>query len=41
MPADRIAMLQSLAEDRKRACVRYAVEHTSTQAVLSYQTQWS
>jgi len=41
MPADRIAMLQSLAEERKKACVRYAFEHTSTQAVLSYQTQWS
>lgn len=41
MPADRIAMLQSLAEDKKKACVRYAFEHTSTQAVLSYQTQWS
>lgn len=41
MPGDKIAMLQSIAEDKKRACVRYSFEHTPTQAVLSYQTQWS
>lgn len=41
MPADKIAMLQGTAESKKRACVNYAFEHTHTQAVLSYQTQWS
>lgn len=41
MPADKIAMLQQLAEDKKKACVRYSFEHTGTQAVLDYQTQWS
>jgi hypothetical protein len=41
MPAEKVAMLQGLAEEKKRACIRYAFEHTATQAVLSYSTQWS
>lgn len=41
MPADKIAMLQGTAEQKKRDCVRYAFEHTGVQAVLGYQTQWS
>jgi hypothetical protein len=41
MPAEKIAMLQAIAEEKKKACVRYSFEHTGAQAVLSYQTQWS
>lgn len=41
MPAERIALLQSTAEMKKKACVRYSFEHTSQQATLAYPTQWS
>lgn len=41
MPTDRVMMLQSMAEQKKRACLRYNFEHTPTQAVVSYMTQWS
>lgn len=41
MPAEKIGMLQAIAEDKKKACVRYAFEHTGSQAMVSYQTQWS
>lgn len=41
MPAEKVAMLQSIAEQKKRACVNYAFEHTSTVAMLNYPTQWS
>ncbi len=41
MPAEKVGMLQAIAEQKKKACVNYAFEHTHTQAVLSYPTQWS
>ena len=41
MPAERVAMLQGEAIAKKRACLRYNFEHTPTQAVVSYMTQWS
>jgi hypothetical protein len=41
MPADKVAMLQSIAEDKKRACLGYDTEHTGTQAVVVHPTQWS
>jgi hypothetical protein len=41
MPADKIQMLQVLAEDKKRACVNYSFEHTAIQATVEAQTQWS
>ena len=34
-------MLQTLAAEKKKECVRYSFEHTGTQAVVSYQTAWS
>jgi hypothetical protein len=41
MPSDKVQLLQMTAEGKKRECVRYSFEHTSTQAYLSYSTQWS
>ncbi len=41
MPSDKVSLLGSVAEAKKRACIRYSMEHPSTQAVLSYSTQWS
>lgn len=41
MPLDKVQLLQGVAETKKKDCVRYAFEHTSQTAVLSYQTQWS
>lgn len=41
MPAERVSQLASIAEQKKRACVAYSFEHTGTQAVVSYTTQWS
>ncbi len=41
MPTEKIGMLQAIAEQKKKACVRYAFEHTGSQAVLCYPTQWS
>lgn len=41
MPAEKVGMLKALADEKKKACVRYSFEHTSTVASLSYQTQWS
>lgn len=34
MPAERVAMLQAQAADKKARCVGYAFEHTSVQAVV-------
>ncbi len=41
MPAERVNQLAAIAESKKRACVAYSFEHTGTQAVVSYTTQWS
>lgn len=41
LPGDKVGMLQQLAEQKKRACINYAFEHTGGQAALSYPTQWS
>jgi hypothetical protein len=41
MPAERVNQLAGIAEAKKRACVAYSFEHTGTQAVVSYTTQWS
>jgi hypothetical protein len=41
MPAEKIALLQAISADKKKACVRYAFEHTGAVAMLSYPSQWS
>lgn len=41
MPGEKIQMLASIAEQKKKMCVAYGFEHTPTQAVLDYPTQWS
>jgi hypothetical protein len=41
MPAEKIGMLQALAEAKKKECLRYSFEHTNTRATLDIQTQWS
>lgn len=41
MPAEKIAILQAISSDKKKACVRYAFEHTGSVAMLSYPSQWS
>jgi hypothetical protein len=41
LPADKVSMLTAMAESKKRECVRYAMEHTGTQAIVNYPTQWS
>lgn len=41
MPAEKVASLLQVAEQKKKQCVAYSFEHTDTQARLSYQTQWS
>jgi len=41
LPADKVASLTMMAENKKAECVAYATEHTGTQAVVSYPTQWS
>ena len=41
MPAEKIGMLQALAESKKKACVNYSFEHPSTTATVYYPTQWS
>lgn len=41
MPAEKISFLNAMAEQKKKACVRYSYEHTSQQAVVDYSTQWS
>lgn len=41
MPTERVAYLQGVAEVKKKLAVRYSFEHTSQQAMVSYQTQWS
>lgn len=40
MPPETVAALASTAEMKKKACVRYSFEHTGTQALVSYPTQW-
>lgn len=41
LPADKVAMLAQMAAQKKGECVRYAMEHTGTQATVNYPTQWS
>lgn len=41
MPADKIAFLEAKAAEQKKRCVGYAFEHTSTQAVCGFVSQWS
>lgn len=41
MPSDKISFLQNMAAMKKKECIKYAYEHVSQQAALSYQTQWS
>jgi hypothetical protein len=41
MPAEKVQTLLLMSQDKKKACVRYAFEHTGTQVSVSYQTQWS
>lgn len=41
MPGEKIQMLASIAEQKKKMCVAYGFEHTPTQAVLDYPHQWS
>ena len=41
MPAERVMMLQNMAEQKKKLCLRYQFEHTPTQAVVLLNTQWS
>lgn len=41
MPADKIAFLAQMAEAKKAECIGYSFEHTSQQATVDYQTQWS
>lgn len=41
VPAERVQFLNAMAEQKKKACVRYSFEHTSQQAVVDYSTQWS
>lgn len=41
LPADKLMQLGGMAETKKRECLRYAREHTGTQLILHYPTQWS
>lgn len=41
MPADKIGLLQGTAEMHKKKCLRYATQHLSVQAQVSYPTQWN
>lgn len=41
LPLDRCQFLGAQAEQKKKDAIRYGFEHTSTQAVLGYSTQWS
>ena len=41
LPIERCTFLGGQAEAKKRACLRYSFEHTGTQAIVSYPTQWS
>ena len=41
MPAEKIGMLQLIAQGKKTECIRYSFEHTHTRAVLEIPTQWS
>lgn len=41
VPAERVQFLNAMAEQKKKACVRYSYEHTSQQATVDYSTQWS
>lgn len=41
VPSERVQFLNAMAEQKKKACVRYSFEHTNQQAVVSYSTQWS
>ncbi len=41
MPTERVSFLASMAESKKKDCVRYNFEHTPIQASIAYTTQWS
>lgn len=41
MPADRVGMLMTTAELKKKAALRFSFERPGIQAVVSYPTQWS
>jgi hypothetical protein len=41
LPVDRCQLLGGMADTKKAACVRYAMEHTPIQAVNAHNTQWS
>ncbi len=41
MPAEKIAFLSQMSEQKKKACVKYAFEHTGQQAIICWPTQWS
>lgn len=41
MPLDKVQLLEGTAEVKKKQCVSYAIEHTSTQAIANYPSQWS
>lgn len=41
MPAEKIAFLSQMSEQKKKACIKYGFEHTSQQAILCWPTQWS
>lgn len=41
LPLDRCQFLGAQAEAKKKDAVRYAYEHTGTQAIYNYVTQWS
>lgn len=41
MPFENIQFLRSMAATERQKCIAYAFEHTGTQAMVSYMTQWS
>jgi hypothetical protein len=41
LPTEKVSFLGAVAADKKKACLRYAFEHPSQTAVLSYSSQWS
>lgn len=41
MPAEKTNSLFQIAEQKKKECLAYSFEHTDTQAVVNYSTQWS
>lgn len=41
MPAEKVSFLAGQAAVKKKECIRYSFEHTSTVATVGYSTQWS